>query len=226
MRWISVVALIVFGLSLSACKVMRGEGETLRSDYYRVRRPQAHQLPKGRLFVEDEDDTLRIYLPTTSQPRLLDNRQIHNLTLYRRHFDVDVFTIPFKIRPAIAGVPPQLNSNFNAALYLGRRIDFYRFQSQTIAPHRQTRLLRSQGFGYGFFAGIGSSTINELVTRGAIGFEYEGVIVDAGLAVIYDARLFNVGIATGMDHLVDSNRRQWIYQWRPWFGVLFGLNLN
>jgi hypothetical protein len=57
-------------------------------------------------------------------------------------------------------------------------------------------------------------------------YEYEGVIVDVGLAGIYDARIFNVGLAVGIDSLLDPNRRSWVYQRQPWFGVLFGLNLN
>lgn len=203
------------------------EGSTLAPGFYRLRRAAAYQLPPQSLYVTDEADTLRLRVPQTTTIRTIASGGYDGLTLYRKHFDVDVFTIPFKVRPARAGIPPQLNSNFNAALYVGRRIDFYQFTNQRVTPDFQTRRLRSRGFGYGLFAGIGSSVINDLVLPvRPPGFEYEGVVIDLGAALIYDARLFNVGLAFGADRLLDSNRQYWVYEQRPWFGILFGLNLN
>ncbi len=211
---------------LPGCQVME-EGSTLAPGFYRLRRASAYALPPQSLYVTDAADTLRLRVPETTTIRTLLPTAYDGLTLYRKHVDVDVFTIPFKVRPAQAGIPAQLNSNFNAALYLGRRIDFYQFSNQRVTPDFQTRRLRSRGFGYGVFAGIGSAVINDLVlpTRKP-GFEYEGVVIDLGAALIYDARLFNVGLAVGADHLLDANRHYWVYQQRPWFGILFGLNLN
>lgn len=74
--------------------------------------------------------------------------------------------------------------------------------------------------------GIGSVTLNDFVTHIPIHIEYEGVVVNAGIASLYDARIFNIGLAIGVDQLMDANRSQWLYQQKPWFGVLFGLNLN
>ncbi|GAB2521558.1 hypothetical protein [Spirosoma aerophilum] len=68
--------------------------------------------------------------------------------------------------------------------------------------------------------------IHEFVLRTPIGTEYQGVVVDAGVAVLYDARIFNIGLAIGPDYLTDANRQAWLYQQKPWFGVLFGLSLN
>ncbi|WP_266365126.1 hypothetical protein [Tellurirhabdus rosea] len=198
----------------------------LPPDFYQIQHPGAHGLPKGTLYVQDQGDSIRFFVPGTDRQYLLDASRTTPLLFFRTQVDVDVFTIPFKVRPALGGVPPQLNSNFNAALYLGRRTDIYSYRTKTIAAGLETRQLRSRGLGYGLFGGIGSSTINELVTGGRVPFEYEGIILDIGVAAIYDARIFNVGLAAGADNLMDSNRRYWIYHRRPWFGVLFGLNLN
>ena len=74
---------------------------------------------------------------------------------------------------------------------------------------------------------MGSAIINPDVTRQQTAVaEYEGFVVHAGAAAIYDARIFNLGLAVGADHLLGPDRRHWIYQRRPWFGVLFGLDLN
>ncbi|MBC3787787.1 hypothetical protein FHK02_4320 [Spirosoma sp. LMG 31448] len=174
----------------------------------------------------DSGDSLQLVIPATDGRRTLTKAMYSPLTFQRSEVDVDVFTLPFKIRPAQGNLPSQLNANFNAALYIGRRIDLYNYRWQPVSPTFAVRQLRSRGFGYGVFIGLGSVAINDFVTRSPVGIEYEGVILNAGVAAIYDARIFNVGLAVGIDQLTDRNRHQWIYQQKPWFGVLFGLNLN
>jgi hypothetical protein len=41
-----------------------------------------------------------------------------------------------------------------------------------------------------------------------------------------DARVFNLGLAIGADQLLGPDGRHWLYQRKPWFGVLFGLDIN
>ncbi|GAB2584440.1 hypothetical protein GCM10027190_37110 [Spirosoma areae] len=208
-----------------SCRV-NSSSTTLEPSFYRVVHAPQPELVNKKLYVIDSGDSLQVILPTTYERRNLPRSAYQNWVLYSREIDVDVFTLPFKIRPARTGLPSQLNSNFNAALYVGRRIDSYRYRWQPVTPTYDVRTLRSRGFGYGLFVGIGSATINDFVVRQPISIEYEGVILDAGVAAIYDARIFNVGLAVGIDYLTDRHRQNWIYQQRPWFGVLFGLNLN
>ena len=87
---------------------------------------------------------------------------------------MDVFMLPFKIRPARGALPAQLNANFNAALYLGRRIDLCNYHWKPVTPTYAVRQLQSRGFGYGLFAGLGSVAINDFVTSQPLGIEYEG----------------------------------------------------
>ncbi|AQG80262.1 hypothetical protein AWR27_13610 [Spirosoma montaniterrae] len=211
-------------LLLSGCRVS-SPTSTLNPGYYRVLRSPESDLPR-RVYVIDTADSLKLLIPGTGQQRIVSAKAAQNWAFYSPKIDIDVFTLPFKVRPARSGLPPQLNSNFNAALYAGRRLDFHRYTYQPVTPSFGVRKLRSQGFGYGLFAGIGSATINELVTNKQINYTYEGVILDVGIAAIYDAHIFNIGLAVGVDNLMDPNRRVWLYQRQPWFGVLFGLNLN
>jgi hypothetical protein len=147
--------------------------------------------------------------------------------LLRRRLDIDVFTIPFKVRPPRGGVPVQLNTNFNAALYLGRRLDFYSLRTKRTTPFGATPHIRATGIGYGAFVGAGATVVNPDVTqqRATIA-EYEGLVLHGGVAAIYDARAFNIGLAAGTDRLLGPDGRYWIYRHKPWFGVLFGLDLN
>lgn len=224
LRWLGWLFAFAAPALLAGCRAAR-TGSSLEPGFYRIQHPAALGLPNEKIFVRDED-SLRLTVPGTDRTFVRAVNRYPHVGLYQKSFDVDVFTIPFKIRPARAGLPPQLNSNFNAAVYLGRRIDFYQLSTQRIAPGLEYRTLRSRGLGYGVFGGIGSSLINGSVTRGVVQTEYDGVIVDTGAAAIYDARIFNIGLAVGFDILLDRNRSQWIYSGKPWFGVLFGLNLN
>ncbi|MCB2378686.1 hypothetical protein LGH70_13880 [Hymenobacter sp. BT635] len=150
-----------------------------------------------------------------------------HLVLLDRKFDLDVFTIPFKARPPRGPVPVQLNTNFNAALYFGRRLDFYHVNGRKLLNGHQVPQIRTVGLGYGLFTGLGSTIVNPDVTgQQSRVAEYEGFVVHAGAATIYDARIFNLGLAVGFDQLLGPDGRHWIYQRKPWFGVLFGLDLN
>ncbi len=82
------------------------------------------------------------------------------------------------------------------------------------------------GYGYGGILGIGGVTMNPFVTHNKINYEYDGFVITGGLAGIYDAKKFNLGLALGTDLLLDKNRKFWLYQGKPWLGFLFGINLN
>lgn len=217
--------ILLGGGLLSGCRVMVPSG-ALEPGLYHVNYSNDSAISNRQVYVIDSGDSLQLLLPATDERRSIARQAYASWTFKRTEVDIDVFTLPFRIRPAQLTLPAQLNSNFTAAVYLGRRIDVYNYQSTAITPTFAVRKLQSRGFGYGFFAGIGSTIVNDFVTRQPVGIEYEGVVFDVGLAAIYDARIFNVGLAVGIDYLADANRRNWIYQQRPWFGVLFGLNLN
>ncbi len=152
----------------------------------------------------------------------LDSIIHYDLLLRQRLIDVDIFTIPFKIRPSVKDFPPQLNPNFSAALCLGRRHNYYKYRN----INNEGAKLFTRGIGHGVFAGLGAITMNPYVTSGAIGYEYDGMVMNTGAAVIYDAKKFNLGISVGTDILLDKNRKSWLYQKKPWPGILFGIDLN
>ncbi|MBO3271111.1 hypothetical protein [Hymenobacter defluvii] len=190
---------------------------------------QLRQATRYRVYVQQRTDTLRLS-PYTDQPQpttyTYELQSNHHALLSSRSFDVDVFTLPVKARLPREGVPVQLNTTFSAAVYLGRRLDYYYLHKHTLAPWQHEPRIRATGLGYGVFFGMGSTNVTNDVTRQHAGPEYEGFVLHAGMATIYDARIFNVGLAVGFDNLLGPDRAYWIYQRRPWFGLLFGLDLN
>jgi hypothetical protein len=236
---------LIFGFLLLATSslvggcVAVGRLETLEAGDYRFFKSNdpalAAAVGKDRNFyVEQVQDSLHFSAqaqeneaPGTAHQFSYPVRRGQHVILLNSKFDLDVFTIPFKARPPRGPVPVQLNTNFNAALYFGRRLDFYHVNSHVLPADRHTPQVRTVGLGYGLFTGLGSSIINPDVTnQQARVAEYEGFVVHAGAAAIYDARVFNLGLAVGADQLLGPDGRHWIYQRRPWFGVLFGLDIN
>ena len=221
-------------LALAGCTV--GHLPKLDDDYYQVVQTNDSTLaravaavPHHRFYVEQPvDDTLLLYRPA-AQPAPPLRYGLHagrHVVLLRREFDFDIFTLPFKVRPSREGVPAQLNTNFNAALYLGRRLDFFFLNRHRAPSGRTAPLIRTVGIGYGLFTGLGSSAISPDLTRGHATVDYEGFVLHSGAAFIYDARVFNVGAAVGVDRLLGADADYWLYQQKVWVGLLFGLNLN
>jgi hypothetical protein len=221
---------------LSGCAVV-GNVTQLDDDYYRlVRRESPDSLVRAvhagtEFYVQQRADTLLLTPDTgpggpvvTTRYRL---QPTHRVLLLRRRLDLDVFTIPVKVRPPQGGVPVQLNTNFNAALYVGRRLDFYSLRTKRTTPFGPTPHVRATGLGYGAFVGAGSTFITADVTRPRVTTaDYEGLVLHGGIAAIYDARAFNIGVAMGADQLLGADASYWLYQHKPWFGILFGLDLN
>ncbi|GAA3947097.1 hypothetical protein [Hymenobacter algoricola] len=189
--------------------------------------------PDRSFYVEQVQDSLQFLAPPRppeTAPRRFSYplRPGQHVLLVGRKFDLDVFTIPFKARPPQGPVPVQLNTNFNAALYFGRRLDFYHLNSAGQPNGQPAPQIRTVGLGYGLFTGLGSTAVTPDVTnqQTRIASGYEGFVVHVGAAAIYDARIFNLGLAVGADQLLGPDGRHWIYQRKPWYGVLFGLDLN
>lgn len=141
-------------------------------------------------------------------------------------FDADLVTIPFKYRPAQEnGLPPQLATNANAAIYIGLRYD-QGYQRNVFYHHQQRSEIRSYSLGAGGLLGLSANTVGPFSTANQLPNDYEGACLSYGLAVIFGYRSINLGLALGYDHLMDRNRTLWIYQNKPWLGVTVGLNLN
>ena len=145
---------------------MVGNVTQLDDDYYRV---VAHAspdslvaaLPTKQLYIQQRADTILLTQETNAAPVTYRYRRRpdQRIMLLRRRLDIDVFTIPFKVRPPQKGVPVQLYTNFNAAIYVGRRLDFYSLRTKRTTPFGATPRIRATGIGYGAFVGAGSTFI-------------------------------------------------------------------
>jgi len=56
--------------------------------------------------------------------------------------------------------------------------------------------------------------------------EYDGFLLMNGVAGLVAVNKLTFGLGLGIDHLLDKNKKYWIYNHKPWLGLTVGLNLN
>jgi hypothetical protein len=145
-------------------------------------------------------------------------------TFRHNSIDVDLSTIILKFRPAMGGVPNQLSSNINAALYAGFRKDFFKVRPYNSPLRGETSFIMQIGFDFGLFAGIGITPINPTVTRFSSLQEYDGMVLQKGIAGYVTFDNISLGITLGFDNLMDKNKSTWIYNQKPYIGLAIGIS--
>jgi hypothetical protein len=144
----------------------------------------------------------------------------------KKSLDIDITTILFKYRPGRNGLPAQLTTDFNAAMYAGWRHDNYHLKSipkPTREIHYETV---GRGFDIGFVAGPGTTLVGPFSTKEVVVNEYNGMIIQYGIAGFVESSVASFGIAAGFDYLLSRDRKYWIYNKQPWVGFVVGVALN
>jgi hypothetical protein len=236
----SALLFLAFSLlySLNSCSVLkRSPKYGFNEGYYSSR--IFHKKEK-RVYVVPTEDTIKVYTEKSLQRPAIDTTQslklafpqnqkpvqFHTWLFKQGSFDIDVLTIPFKYRPAVKDFPGQLNASFNGAVYIGYRSDLYRLSYKQTPLHVFKRNITHYGYSFGVFTGIGTARIDEYVTDNGINIQYDGAINLSGVNIVVGVEKLSIGLAVGIDHLLDRNRKYWINEAEPWVGLSFGLNLN
>lgn len=218
--------LLVF---ISGCYTPKETGSfTLESGRYK-------NIAESRtpVFVKFEDSLIRMFALSEKQnetiflfPEIQSPSPTSPLKLLKPSFDLDIITIPFKYRFPTQAFPDQFNTNFSGAFYAGFRNDVYSFKYKENPLGEHHRMIAHYGYGAGVFTGLGSTAMNPWVTLGRINIEYDGFVIITGAESVIAVNNFTFGIGVGIDHLMDKNRKLWIYRGKPWIGLTIGLNLN
>ncbi|HCL04700.1 MAG TPA: hypothetical protein DHW64_01480 [Chitinophagaceae bacterium] len=186
---------------------------------------QKEAVKKIQLYQEDSLYFLVPGSPVKGTVHLLPGKS-RAVVLCKSGFDFDVFTTPFKFRPVTSSLPQQLNTNFNGSFYFGYRSDRFSIKRTSLSDNITRDYFTKAGIGIGAFVGVGTAFVNPISMRNNIDYEYDAVAIDYGIAVLLGLKNFSTGISVGFDFLTDRNRKQWVYQHKPWVGIFIGLNLN
>jgi hypothetical protein len=196
---------------------------------------------KAFVYIENAEDSVFVYRLEAGKRLLKPDRSPLKPEVYpvsatdkvivakrywKNTFDLDVLTIPFKYRPSTSSFTPQLSNHLNGALYVGYRNDTYELSYKQNPIGKISQRISHLGFSAGVATGVGVSPLNPWVTQNNISTEYDGFIWSKALCIIVGVEKLNFGLAAGIDHLLDDNRRYWIYQGKPYLGLTIGLNLN
>lgn len=233
-RLLGICALL---LLLQSCKVLElNPRKELSDGYYTERNANG----KSKVYVSIENNAVLIY-PVSASNNIKTVDTLHfskleakvptgiapnSLSLYRLSFDIDLMTMPLKFRFPVKGVPPQLNTPLNGAVFFGLRNDHYTIKYKSNPLHKATRRTVHLGYSFGYFTGLGNTYMSTTTTNNIVENSYYGVVWSNGIAGTIGVNSFTFGLALGFDKLLDSNHKIWAYQNKPWLALTIGLNLN
>jgi len=140
--------------------------------------------------------------------------------------DIDLTTILLKYRPPVNNLPAQMVTDFNMALYAGWRHDTYVIRKEDNQLKNNKSSINARGYDFGVFFGPGTTPINSFTTENKTKNEYNGMILQYGIAGFLESNVASFGIAMGFDYLMSPDRKIWIYTKKPWFGLIIGIALN
>lgn len=91
---------------------------------------------------------------------------------------------------------------------------------------RTSRRITRRGYDFGVFAGPGTTLNSPFTTQNNRTDEYNGIIIQTGIAAFLESNVASFGFAIGLDYLMNSDRDVWIYTHKPWIGFIVGVALN
>lgn len=228
------VVLISFCGLIASCKTLKTASlHGLTSGYYSLK---SENKSLQDVYLDVHDDRIDIYrskkqtIDTSSiftlSPSTPDSLSFTHLTFKKQSLDIDITSIILKYRPAAGQSLSQLNTDLNIAVYVGWRYDHFRLDSKADPVGRKQHKIDNIGYDFGFFAGPGATMINPFTTNNQRSDEYSGMIIQTGFAGFLESDVASFGLSIGYDHLLNADRKFWIYRNKPWIGFIVGIALN
>lgn len=215
-------------LILSGCATLKNNAlHDLKDGMYQVRIENKNH----DVYLDSEGDSIRINDISSKISSIFPLKTEAYLTLNQKliksSLDLDILTALFKIRTEVKNkIYTQLNANFNGNIYLGYRTDIYHIEYLKNPIGKFHRHINHFGFSGGFFLGLGNTAMTPTTTNNLITQEYDGILLQKGVAGIVAINNLTIGLSVGIDTLLDENKNVWLYQNKPWYGLMLGLNLN
>jgi hypothetical protein len=226
--------LFIFMLFLSSCSIMeKSSMHGFNSGYYNYK---SDDEKSKKVYVDITDEQINVYPVTETQPdknRIMtfpfipsDSFMIRPVRFSRKSLDIDITTILFKFHPPFSGLPPQMTVDFNAAIYAGWRHDNYHIKGKMDPLGKSHHEIVNRGYDFGVFAGPGTTLISPFTTKNKRADEYNGMVLQFGLAGFIESNVASFGVAAGFDYLFSDDWDIWIYNKKPWLGFIVGIALN
>jgi hypothetical protein len=230
----SIIYLVaIIGFFTSCSTIEKASMHGFKSGYYKL---ESDQQKNQKVYVDVTNENIDIYNETDHQPdtnsfmtiplSATNNSSFSPLVFRKNSLDIDITSIILKYRPGIYGLPDQMTTDFNAALYAGWRHDSFKIKSRKDPLGKSSYEISNRGYDIGCFAGPGAALISPFSTQQKTTDEYNGMVIQAGIAGFIETNIASFGIAVGLDYLLNPDRKIWIYNNQPWYGFIIGIALN
>jgi hypothetical protein len=229
-----VIATLVIGLLGSCNTLEKASFHGFNNGYYKLK---SDNINTQDVYVDVTDEKIDVYRLIKRQPNkkqfltvpfnsTTDSLLLNPMVFMKQSLDVDITSILLKYRPSVYGLPAQLTTDLNMALYVGWRHDYYHITSNKSPLGKYSYKMRNRGFDFGVFAGPGTTLISPFTTQNKRADEYNGMIFQTGIAGFIESNIASFGLAVGYDYLLNPDRKIWIYTDKPWVGFVVGIALN
>ncbi len=235
MKYLLSFVVLMLALIITGCATVDTTSQHgFHSDYYKFEKDKKEV---SRVYAEVSEDSVFIYklregstgIPETesvigSRISTIDpENYLFNSRFVKNSIEVDLSTIITKLRPAVSGVPVQLNANINALIYMGARKDFYILRTRKSVLNRSSSHIKHLGYDVGIFGGIGITPVNPTVTNDNTALEYDGIVFQKGIGAFITVDNISIGLTLGFDNLLNSDSKIWIYNNKPYIGIAIGI---
>lgn len=228
-----VISICVIGLLASCSTLEKASTHGLNSGNYKMK---SENKNFRRVYLDVTNEQIDVYHPIKQQPdkkifltidlNKTDSPVYTSIVFKKQSLDIDITSILLKYRPSVYGLPAQLTTDLNLALYTGWRNDSYQILSKKDPLGKRYYKINNRGYDFGFFAGPGTTLVSPFTTRNNRADEYNGMIFQGGMAGFIELSMASFGFAAGYDYLMSHDRKIWIYNNKPWVGFVVGIALN
>ena len=228
-----VTSIWVIGVLASCNTLDKASLHGLNSGYYKLK---SENKNARNVYLDVTNEKIDVYHHVERQP---DKQQFLTITLNttdsllfspmvfkKQGLDIDITSIILKYRPSVYGLPAQLTTDLNLALYAGWRHDYFHIMSKKDPLGKSYSKISNRGYDFGIFAGPGVTLISPFTTQDKRADEYSGMIIQTGIAGFIESNVASFGLAVGYDYLLNPDRKIWIYNNKPWVGFIVGIALN
>ena len=229
-----VIAIWVIVVFASCNTLEKASLHGLNSGYYKLK---SDNKKNQNVYLDVTDEKIDVYHHIKHQPEkkqfltiplstTTDSLIFNPMVFKKQSLDIDITSVLLKYRPSVYGLPAQLTTDLNMALYVGWRYDYYHIMSKKDPLGRNYHKISNRGYDFGGFAGPGTTLISPFTTQNMRTDEYSGMIIQTGIAGFIESNVASFGLAIGYDYLLSPDREVWIYNNKPWVGFVVGIALN
>lgn len=136
---------------------------------------------------------------------------------------LQAITIPMKIRFKHNDIPAQISTSFNAGIAYGYQFNKSYLRNEYY-PNLTSQIENKVSYTIAGFGGLTPISLKPSNTDNKLNAEESILGIDYGLIFLVSINKINTGVCVSLDTPVQKDGRYWIYNTKPWLGVVLGID--